>query len=58
MPALRPAARRRDRVAVAIAVVGSDDRAGPERALGALHPRCIAAYLAAQDAGRRRHRPA
>jgi len=43
---------------VAIAVVGPDDRAGPERALGGLHPRCIAAYLAAQEAGRRRHRPA
>jgi hypothetical protein len=43
---------------VAIAVVGPDDQAGAERALGALHPRCIAAYLAARDAGRRRHRRA
>jgi ribosomal protein L34E len=36
---------------VAIAVVDPDDQAGPERALGGLHPRCVAAYLAAQNAG-------
>jgi hypothetical protein len=46
--ALEPATTWR----VAIAVVGPDDRAGSERALGGLHPRCVAAYLAAQNAGR------
>jgi hypothetical protein len=46
--ALEPATTWR----VAIAVVGPDDRAGPQRALGGLHPRCVAAYLAAQNAGR------
>jgi hypothetical protein len=42
---------------VAIAVVGPDGEAGPERAVGDVHPRCLVAFLTAQNVGGRR-RPA